>query len=91
MVGLGRYAPAVLAEREAEAEPLTSVEVEVEGGEADVDGTVPCRANVEPEPALLGGAGALRCGTRVISEKSRLPVRPVKAPSVPPIPSTPLR
>ena len=80
----------MLAERVAEEEPFTNVEADAEVGEAEVEGEAPVR-KVEPEPMLLGGAGALRCGTRFMSAKSKLLPRPVKAPSVLPMPSTPLR
>lgn len=87
MVGWGRYAPVELDE------PLANVDVETDVGEAELEADGPWEPRLEPEaPAvLLGGAGALRCGTRVMSSKSKLPARPVKAPSVAPMPCTPLR
>ncbi len=66
--------------------------MDAEVGDADDEADEPWKAKLEPDAMLLlGGAGALRCGTRVISAKSKLPHRPVKAPSEPPMPSTPLR
>ena len=65
-------------------------EAEDEVGEAEDEGE-----KMEPEAAALGGAGALRCGTRFISSKLKQPARLVKAPSLAfalvPMPWTPWR